>query len=191
MSKEIIVQEITETTSLKMSASQSHGVTSYLLEQSSNLLRPDMSQIISDAGENTAISQPSNAEDIIRKLSEIVKSNENYIPISQEVSCDESPQKSTPSNLPECNDDFVQDSLEQLENENQSVIDKQSLPTEATAVEVIDLKVEDELLKKDAPEVEGLHDENDELLENMKQVIVKIKFYNSDKCISLKTTQNS
>ncbi|KAL0279931.1 UNVERIFIED_CONTAM: hypothetical protein PYX00_001381 [Menopon gallinae] len=82
MPTEVVVREVTETTSLKVSSSGSLGVTSFLLENSSCLLRPDMSP--SEIADRRTAPEPSNATEIVRHLSEIVKNNESYVPVLEE-----------------------------------------------------------------------------------------------------------
>lgn len=118
MSSEIVVKELTETTSLKMSSSENQGVTSYSLEKSSTLLRPDMSQMIADSAERSLVPEPSNAEDIIRQLSEIVKNNESYIPDSEECVINESSETSKEETLPKDSSNASLNSLLSLEAEN-------------------------------------------------------------------------
>lgn len=174
MLKEIVVQEITETTSLKMSTSKNTGVTSYLLESSSNLLRPDKSQIISDAGDNVAAVESFSAEDIIHKLSEIVKNNENYIPIHKESLSDELSQEFTARNLPVSSESDTQHLLKPQED-NDHISDASQNLFQQLAVEkhIPLLEVKDNSKLAARSEIEGI-DENYELLKKTDEVIIEI-----------------
>lgn len=84
MVTDVVVREVTETTNLKVTSSGSLGVTSFLLESSSCLLRPDVSP---GEGADRRAAEPSTATEIVRHLSEIVKNNEGYVPVLEEP-CD-------------------------------------------------------------------------------------------------------